>query len=71
MEEVLDDMDPIEAEVHAIRQQMWEETKHMTMEERWAYMRKLGEQDYKKFKLKFVTLPPVKRHWRSEEQPQQ
>ena len=39
----LGEMDPIEAEVNAIRKQLWEETKNMTRQERWDYMTKQNE----------------------------
>lgn len=67
MEEVLGEMDPIEAEVDAIRQRLWEETKDMTTEERWAYMKKRSKIDYEKFHFKFVSLPPVKSYHRVRE----
>ncbi|MBQ6971498.1 MAG: hypothetical protein IJP86_03990 [Synergistaceae bacterium] len=42
-DEELGEMDPIEAEVDAIRKQLWEETKNMTRQERWDYMTKQNE----------------------------
>ena len=56
-DEELGEMDPIEAEVDAIRRQLWEETKNMTRQERWDYMRKQNEDFYKDFNIKVVSLP--------------
>ena len=61
MEEVLGEMDPIEAEVDAIRLQLYEETKHMTMEERWAYMNERTDPLLKKFNIKVVRPPVIRR----------
>ena len=63
-EEVLPPMDPIEAEVDAIRRQIWEETKDMTREERWAYLDAQSAPLLKKFNIKFVNLKPVPPHKR-------
>lgn len=67
MEEILDEMDPIEAEVDAIRRQLWEETKDMTMEERWTYMSSHNDPVLEKFNIKFVTLKPATPRRRSPE----
>ena len=61
MEELLAEMDPIEAEVDAIRLQLWEETKDMTMKERWAYMDERTDPLLRKFHIKVVNPPIIRR----------
>lgn len=55
----LGEMDPIEAEVDAIRQKIWEETKHMTPEERIADLIRRTEPLIKQFNFRISTLKPV------------
>ena len=61
MTELLEDMemDPIEAEVDAIRKQLWEETKHMTPEERIADLIRRTEPIMKQFHIKTSKLKPA------------
>ena len=61
MEPIIDEIDPIEAEVHAIRMKLRDETKGMTREERWAYLDKKSEPTMKKFNIKVVSLPVRRR----------
>ncbi len=51
-EENLGPMDPIEAEVDAIRRKIWEETKHMTPEERIADLIRRTDPLIKQFNIK-------------------
>lgn len=59
---VIMEIDPIEAEVNAIRLQLWEETKHMTIEERIAYLKKEIEPIMKQFNFKISKRKPVTPH---------
>ncbi len=68
MEEILMEMDPIEAEVDAIRHQIYEETKHMTLEEHIAYFMKKTAPIVKQFNIKISKLKPVKPHKRPPDQ---
>ena len=56
-DEELGEMDPIEAEVDAIRRQLWEETKNMTRQERWNYMTKRNEAVLSQFHIKTADCP--------------
>ena len=56
-EDDLAPMDPIEAEVDAIRRQLWEEIKDMPRQERWDYMMKQDEKLYKEFNIKVESFP--------------
>ena len=61
MTAILDaEMDPIEAEVDAIRHQIWEETKHMTPEERIADLIRRTDPVIKEFHIKTSRLQPLK-----------
>ena len=53
------ELDPIEAEVEAIRQQIWEETKYMTSEERIADLIRRTKPIIKQYNMKVSTLKPV------------
>ena len=61
MEPILDEIDPIEAEVQAIRLKLRDETKGMTREERWAYLDKKSEPTMRQFNIKVVSLPVRRR----------
>ncbi len=63
-------MDPIEAEVDAIRQQIWQETKDMTREERRDYLIRRTAPIIKQYNIKISKLQPVKPHKRPPEQEQ-
>lgn len=63
-EEELGPMDPIEAEVDAIRQKIWEETKHMTPEERVADLIRRTDPLIKEFHMKTSRLQPAKLGYR-------
>lgn len=60
MEEVME-MDPIEAEVDAIRQRIYERTKNMTLEERRDYLIRKTDPIIKQFHIRMSKLKPVKR----------
>ena len=60
VEEELAPMDPIEAEVDAIRRKIWEETKHMTPEERIADLIRRTDPLIKQFHMKISRLQPAK-----------
>ena len=51
------EMDPIEAEVDAIRRQIWEETKHMTPEERIADLIRRTDPVIQEFHIKTSSCP--------------
>ena len=53
-----------EDELEAIREQLYEETKHMTPEEWSAYLHAQAEPIMKQHNLKWATLKPVKPMWR-------
>ena len=48
-------LDPIEKEINRIRVEIYEETKHMTMEERMERLRKIGEEAAKRFGFKLYA----------------
>ncbi|MBQ7560941.1 MAG: hypothetical protein IJS99_03770 [Synergistaceae bacterium] len=52
-------MDPVEAEIDAIRQQIYEETKHMTPEERVADLIRRTDPIIKQFHMKVSSLKPI------------
>ena len=58
-EEELPPMDPVEAEIDAIRQQIYEETKHMTPEERVADLIRRTDPIIKQFHMKVSSLKPI------------
>lgn len=68
MEEFIGEMDPIEAEVDAIRQQIYQETKDMTPEERMHYLIRRTDPIIKKYNMKISKLKPVKPHKRPLDQ---
>ena len=51
------EMDPIEAEVDAIRRKIWEEIKEMTIEEHIAYFDRETEDVRKQFHIKTISSP--------------
>ncbi|MBQ3758986.1 MAG: hypothetical protein II876_05915 [Synergistaceae bacterium] len=51
------EMDPIEAEVDAIRRKIWEEIKDMTIEEHIAYFDRETEDVRKQFHIKTISSP--------------
>ena len=51
------EMDPIEAEVDAIRRRIWEETKHMTPEERIADLIRRTDPIIQEFHIKTISCP--------------
>ena len=51
------EMDPIEAEVDAIRRKIWEEIKDMTIEEHIAYFDRETEDVRKQFHIKTSSCP--------------
>ncbi|MBR2207439.1 MAG: hypothetical protein IJ859_01370 [Synergistaceae bacterium] len=53
------ELDPIEAEVDAIRQQIWEETKNMTSDERITNLIRRTAPIIKQYNMKVSTLKPV------------
>ena len=59
MEEILM-IDPIEAEVDAIRQRIYERTKNMTQEERRDYLISRTDPIMKQYNIKLSKLKPVK-----------
>ncbi len=59
MDEILV-IDPIEAEVDAIRQRIYERTKNMTIEERKDYLIRRTDPIIKQFNIKMSKLKPVK-----------
>jgi hypothetical protein len=48
--------------LHEIREQMHKETKHMTIEEKIAYINKAANRVKKKYGLKFKKVSRVKQH---------
>ena len=58
-EEELPPMDPVEAEIDAIRQKIYEETKHMTMEERLADLKRRTDPIIKQYHMKVSSLKPI------------
>lgn len=54
------EMDPIEAEVDAIRHQIWEEVKDMTIDEHIAYFDRETADVRKQFRMKESRLQPLK-----------
>jgi len=58
-DEKLGEMDPVEAEIDAIRLQMYEETKHMTIAEHIAYFKKRTDPIIKKYHMRISTLQPA------------
>ncbi len=63
-EEELGEMDPIEAEVDAIRQQIQAETRGMTPEEVTDYFMRETEEITKQFHMKTSRLQPAKLGYR-------
>lgn len=57
-EENLGPMDPIEAEVDAIRQQIWQEIKDMTVEEHIAYFERETADVRKQFNIRQADSVP-------------
>ncbi|MBQ3347779.1 MAG: hypothetical protein IJG51_08095 [Synergistaceae bacterium] len=57
-------MDPIEAEVDAIRRKIWEETKHMTPDERIADLIRRTDPIIQEFHMKTSRLQPAKLGYR-------
>ena len=51
------EMDPIEAEVDAIRRKIWEEIKDFTIEEHIAYFDRETEDVRKQFHIKTISSP--------------
>ncbi len=64
VEDELGDMDPIEAEVYAIRQQIQKETDGMTPEEVTDYFMRETEEITKQFHMKTSRLKPAKLGYR-------
>lgn len=60
------EMDPIEVEVDAIRQKIWERTKHMTSEERIADLIRRTDPIMKKFHIRESKRKPVTPHKQSQ-----
>ena len=56
-DEELGGMDPIEAEVDAIRRQIWQEVKDMTIEEHIAYFERETADVRKQFHIKTADCP--------------
>ena len=62
--EELGEMDPIEAEIDAIRKELWEEVKDMTPDEHVAYINAKTEPIIKQFHMKVSRLEPLEMKFR-------
>ena len=55
-------MDPIEAEVDAIRQKIWARIKDMTFDEKRAYYRAHEERLFREFNIRVSDIKPAGPH---------
>lgn len=62
--EELGEIDPIEAEIDAIRKELWEEVKDMTPEEHVAYINAKTAPIIEQFHIKVSKLKPLEMKYR-------